>query len=83
MTKLIRQKLGNSKRRLLAKVTEVKEVLEANKDVTKYDAAKYSMELEKKRETFQRHVEELEAAVDGNEAERERFFNEYDELDEL
>ena len=63
---------------------DIQEVLATtSSDMTKYDAAKYLMELGKKAETFRRHVEELEEAVKDDEDEQGRFLAGYDELDEI
>ena len=83
MTKIIRQKLGNSKRRLVDKINTVEDALAVEGGITKYDAAKYLMELENKTETFRRHINELEAAVKDNDVESERYANEYDALDDI
>ena len=83
MTKIIRQKLGNSKRRLVDKINTVEDALAVQGGIKKYDAAKYLMELENKTETFRRHINELEAAVKDNDVESERYANEYDDLDDI
>ena len=63
MTTIIRQKLGNSKRRLLEKIKVIGDHLNGEKvHLTKYDAAEFLTELEKKTCTFRKHVDELEAA---------------------
>ena len=41
------------------------------------------MELEKKVETFQNHVNELEAAVDNSEEEQERYLADYDGYEDI
>ena len=84
MTKIIRQKLGSSKKRLIDKIKDIQEVFDASEsDLTKYDAGKYLMELEKKVETFRRHVDELEKAAENDEAEQDRFLNDYEALEEI
>ena len=51
--------------------------------LSKYEATKYSMELEKKVEMFQNHVNKLEAAVEKSEEEQERYLADYDGYDDI
>ena len=83
MAKLIKLKLGNSKKRLNGKIKEIQDLITESKIITKYDAAQYSMELTKKGETFRRHMSELENAIKGDGEEEEKFINDYDALEEI
>ena len=75
---IIRQKLGNSKTRLLKKIDEILSALDGEDD-----AARILMELEKKLGTFQRDVAELEVAVRNDETESDRFAKDYDAYDDV
>ena len=83
MATVIRQKLGSSKTRLMNKVKEIQNVLKVEKDVSLYDAARYSLEIGKKIDTFQGHIRELEETCKGDEAEENRFIGEYSALEEI
>ena len=54
MTTVIRQKLGCSKTRLLKKIDEISSVCDGEEKISKYDAGRFLLELEKKLSTFKK-----------------------------
>ena len=81
-TKIVRQKLNSSKRRLEEKADGIDEAMNL-RHPTKYQAARHLMELEKKIRVFEKHFEELAHVSKDDEAELERFLKDYDMLDEI
>ena len=81
-TKIIRQKLANSSRRVLEKMDLIEEVM-GGSPLTKYQAARLLMEVEKKVAIFQKHLDELEGVAKNDEKEMKRFLKDYDSLDEI
>ena len=78
---VVRQMIGNSKRRLTEKIKSIDDTLKDG-DITHDNGTGYLIELEKKMDTFQRHMKELEA-VSQEDCELERFIAEYDVLQVL